>query len=108
MGVLSVSGSMGADGDGGSPRESAPEEPAGGAPELEKKEPEAKGEFVPYSQVTNQRQPGSRRSRAAAETEALVKESLAASLKPLEEKWGSERQTYQQQVAQQNEALARL
>lgn len=107
MGVLGVSGAMGGDGEGGSPRETG--EDSAPAPETEKPEPEAKGEFVPYSAVEKQaRQPGSRRSRAAADTEALVNERLTGALKPFEEKWTSERQTYQQQIAQQNETLARL
>lgn len=107
MGVLGVSGAMGGDGEGGTSRETGEE--SAPAPEPEKQEPEAKGEFVPYSAVEKQaRQPGSRRSRAAAETEALVNERLTGALKPLEEKWTTERQTYQQQIAQQNEALARL
>lgn len=109
MGVLGVSGAMGGDGEGGAPRETG-EESAAPAHEPAKQEPEAKGEFVPYAEVDKQtRQPGSRRSRAAAaETEALITERLTGALKPFEERWGTERQTYQQQIAQQNEALARL
>jgi hypothetical protein len=99
---------MGGDGDGGTVRDEPEEKAAPAAEPADKPEPEGKGEFVPYSSVTQQRQPGSRRSRAAQETEALINERLTGALKPLEERWGSERQTYQQQIAQQNEALARL
>ncbi len=108
MGVLAVSGAMDSGGGGGSPRESA--EPAAdtGAPEPEKKEPEEKGEFVPYSAVTQQRQPGSRRGRAAAEMEEMITSKVTGAIKPLEERWGTERTTYQQQIQQQAQEIARL
>jgi hypothetical protein len=80
-------------------QEPAPEAPAA-APEKDK------GEFVPYTAVEKQaRQPGSRRSRAAA---AEMEEFVSAKLKPLEENWKTERQRYEERLAAQAQEFARM
>lgn len=99
MGVLNVKESGSA--------ESIPPEPIGGSEPADDAAPakEEKSEFVPFSAVEKQaRQPGSRRSRAAADMETF----LAEKLKPLEEGWKSERTKLEERLSAQSQDYARL
>lgn len=104
MGVLTASGSFGDDGPSASQVDSEPEAPEkGGGEPAEPSKKEEKGEFVPYSAVETRR-PGSRRAKAAAEVEELINSKL----KPMQDEWGTQRQTYEQRISQQAQELAHM
>lgn len=102
MGVLTARGSM-PEG-GGEPAEKEAPDPSTNTDAPDEKPEVEKSEFVPFSTVEKHRTPGSRRARAAAETEALLNERL----KPLEEGWKTERSKYEERLSQQAQEFARM
>lgn len=101
MGVLTARGIIGEDGSMPSAPDPTPDptpSDSGGGTEPQNND---KAAFVPFSAIEGAgRKPGSRREKAERE----IGELIEARIKPLQDQWGQERQTYEQKLEEERRA----